>query len=46
MPVSLTELQALVATITELKARAGTIFRDCEKSNDMGTPGKGDKSAI
>ena len=27
-------LQALVATITELKVRAGTIFCDCEKSND------------
>ena len=26
--------QALVATITELKAKAGTIFRNCEKSND------------
>ena len=75
--------QALVATIMELKARAGTIFRNCEKSNNgnpracmfhlrhqalvapiteikaraapffvivgnvmMGTPGKGDKSAI
>ena len=33
-------LQALVATITELKARAGTIFRNCEKSNDGGNPWK------
>ena len=31
----------------EIKARAGTIFRNLEKSNDMmGTPGKGDKNAI
>ena len=32
----------------ELKVRAGTIFRDCEKSNDgkPSNPGKGDKSAI
>ena len=29
----------------ELKARAGTIFHNCEKSND-GNPRKGDKSAI
>ena len=34
-------LQPLVATITELKARAGTIFVLM-----MGTPGKGDKSVI
>ena len=32
-------LQALVATITKLKARAGTIFHNCEKSND-GNPWK------
>ena len=32
-------LQALVATIMELKARAGTIFHNCEKSND-GNPRK------
>ena len=38
-------LQALVATITELKVRAGTIFCNCEKSNDR-NPSKGDKSAI
>ena len=38
-----TPLQAIVATITELKARAGIIFCDRDKSND-GTPG--DKSAI
>ena len=30
--------QALVAAITELKARAGTIFRNCEKSNDGNGP--------
>ena len=39
MPVPLTELQTLVATITELKASAGTIFHNCEKSND-GNPHK------
>ena len=38
-------LQAFAATIMELKTRAGTIFSNCEKSND-GTPGKGDESAI
>ena len=32
-------LQALVATIMELKARAGTIFHNCEKTND-GNPRK------
>ena len=32
-------LQALVATIMKLKARAGTIFHNCEKSND-GNPRK------
>ena len=32
-------LQAFVATIMKLKARAGTIFRNCEKSND-GNPQK------
>ena len=37
-------LQVLVATIIELKARAGTIFRNCKKSN-VGNPGKGDESA-
>ena len=40
-------LQALVATSMELEARAGTIFYNCEKSNDeKSTLGKGDKSAI
>ena len=34
--------QAFVATIMKLKARAGTIFFNCEKSND-GNPRKGDK---
>ena len=31
--------------IMELKARAGTIFRNCEKSND-GNPRNVDKSTI
>ena len=39
-------LQALVATIMELKARAGTIFFIIARNLMMGTPGKGDKSAI
>ena len=40
MLVPLIPLQALVAKITELKARStGTIFRNCEKSND-GNPEK------
>ena len=33
MPVPLTS-QALIATITELEARAGTIFRNYGKSNN------------
>ena len=33
-------IQAFVATITKLKARAGTISRNGEKSND-GNPRKG-----
>ena len=37
-------LQASVAAIMKLKARAGIIFRNCEKSRlMMGTPGKGAK---
>ena len=32
-------IEAFVAKIMELKARAGTIFRNCEKSND-GNPRK------
>ena len=35
-------LQAFVATILKLKAKAGTIFGNCEKSND-GNPQKSDK---
>ena len=38
-------LQAFVAAIMKLKARAGTIFCNCEKSND-GNPRKKDKSTI
>ena len=36
MPVPLTHstVQAFVAAIMKLKARAGIIFRNCEKSND------------
>ena len=33
MPVRL-PIQAFVAAIMKLKARAGIIFRNCEKSND------------
>ena len=35
-------IQAFVATIIKLKARAGIIFRNCEKPND-GNPRKSDK---
>ena len=38
-------LQAFVAVFMKLNARAGIIFRNCEKSND-GNTGKGDKSVI
>ena len=38
-------LQAPVATITELKVRAGRIFLNCKKTNN-GNPRKGDESAI
>ena len=31
----------LVATVRELRDRAGTIFRNCEKSNDGNPPEKG-----
>ena len=34
MPVPRKPVQVLVATIAKLKARAGTIFRNCKKSND------------
>ena len=45
MPVPLTST-SISCNNYELKARAGTIFRNCKKSNIMGTPRKGDKSAI
>ena len=37
MPVPLTS-PSIFATIQKLKARAGTIFRDCKKSNDGRPP--------
>ena len=37
-------LQAFVTAIMKLKARAGIIFRNCEKS--LGPPRTGDKSVI
>ena len=37
--ITINQLIQFVATIMELKARAGTIFRNCEKFND-GNPRK------
>ena len=34
MPVPLIPIQAFAEAIMKLKARAGIIFRTCEKSND------------
>ena len=39
MPVPLTSSSICCNNNMELKARAGTIFRNCEKSSD-GNPGK------
>ena len=38
-------LQAFVAAIMKIQAKAGIIFCNCEKSND-GNPPNSDKSAI
>ena len=40
MPVPLLPLQAFVATIMKLKARADITLRNCEKSNDGINPQK------